>query len=423
MSRCQFLRLSFVATLVVGLCSLAHAADAPRGYQQKATVSAPTRLDWVFALANQSPASAPPQWLAGYDSAGQEYELFAPPSAGAKKTHPVILFISPSNQPSGWNQLQAVCKQMGIIFASPYGAGNDCPSPKRVRIVLDVLDDLRRKYPTDPDRTYLAGFSGGGRIACSVAFALPEYFGGILPICASGELREESWLRERVINRLSVALITGETDFNRSEVERLNGPLLTEVGVRTKVWTVPKLGHGIPDAKTLAEAVDWLEKAAPDRKKLAARYAAMRVDGDAAPSREQWSQALLKEAQNRLKQKATLFTGLMQLQGIRVRWADLPAAASAKQILTEYESRTERPWEDDDLAEQRKFLIAQARAIGAYASGPLPQQYAAERTEMAKLAVNLWQQVLADNPQSPAGKEAANRIPELQKIADGEMPK
>src|SRR5262249_25455661 len=158
----------------------------------------------------------------------QTYELFVP-AAKDKKPLPLILFVSPNNDASGWKSFESVCKQQGILFAGAHGAGNNCPGQKRVRIILDVLDDVRRNYPVDPDRTYVPGFSGGGRIACAIVFALPELFGGAMPICASGDLREETWLRHRVQDRLSVALLTGQTDFNRGEVERLRGPYLTAV--------------------------------------------------------------------------------------------------------------------------------------------------------------------------------------------------
>ncbi len=52
----------------------------------------------------------------------------------------------------------------------------------------------------------------------------------------------------------------------------------------------------------------------------------MRLADGAPLTRAQWSDALLKEAQQRLKNPATLFSGLMQLQGLSVRWSDLPAA-------------------------------------------------------------------------------------------------
>ncbi len=99
------------------------------------------------------------------------------------------------------------------------------------------------------------------------------------------------------------------------------------------------------------------------------------------------------------------------------RWPDLPIGAEAKKVLLEYDGRTERPWEADDLAEQRRFLIAQARAIDAYACGDLPPQYAKERPDAARQAIQLWEKVLADGPDTAAGREAKKRIPALEKIA------
>ena len=281
--------------------------------------------------------------------------------------------------------------------------------------MLDVLDDVRRRFAVDPDRTYLGGFSGGARVACRITFALPEYFGGVVPVCAAENLREESWLRQRVTDRLSVALMTGETDFNRGEIERFRGPLLSDVGVRTKVWMVPKLGHGLPSAAVLAETVRWLEEGLAQRRRLAAQWPAMRTTTEPA-SREAWSIALLNEAKQRLQNPATLYSGLSQLQGVAVRWQDLPAAAEANQILGKYEAEVERPWEADDLAEQRRFLLAEARGLAAYATGPLAPQYEKQRAGMAEAALQRWQMLLADDPDSPAGREAQQRMPELLKL-------
>lgn len=408
---------------VLSLCCLAAAAsplslpaaDAPTGHQPQVFVSEPTRLDWVFALANQSPAEAPAEWLKGYESKQQRYELFVPPEYDAKDAYPVVLFISAGGNPAGWGNWEAVCRQQKIIFASPHEAGNNTRMERRVRIVLDVLDDLRRRYHVDPDRTYLAGFSGGGRVACAIAFALPEYFGGVIPVCAGGDLRDEPWLRQRVVDRLSVASVTGDDDFNRGEVERFRGPLLAGVGVRAKVWTVAKMGHGIPDSRQFAGVFDWLEKGAAARRESAERYPALRIATDKPLDRQEWSQALFAEAQGRLKARETLYLGLMQMKGVSIRWADLPAGIEAKRILEEYEARKDRPWEQDDIAEQRRSLIARARALDAYASGDLPPQYAAMRSNMVAAAVQLWQLVIQDGHDAAAVAEAKRRIPELRK--------
>ena len=407
-----------VSALLSAMPRCAAAAEALVGYHAQVKVAAPTRLDWVFAVANQSPAEPPAQWLTGYESTEQKYELFVPENLDKRKPASVVLFISAGDGPAGWNQFQAVCRRAGVIFASPFGAGNNTPAPRRARIVLDVLDDIARRHKIDPDRTYLGGFSGGSRIACGIVFGLPEYFGGVIPVCGAEKLRDESWLRQRVTDRISVALVTGENDFNRAELERFREPMFAEVGVRVKRWTAPGLGHGVPDANTLGPVLAWLEEGAVERKRKATQWPAMRIGGAAVPSRTEWADALLKEAKVRLQKPATTYSGLMQLQGIATRWSDVSAAREANKILGEYEARAERPWEEEDIAEQRRFLIAQARSLDGYGSGDLPQQYAAQRKGMLQGAIQLWQQVLDDRPDSPPGKEAAIRIPKLQAMLE-----
>jgi predicted esterase len=407
---------SCLLLLLLAVIPSARADALPTGYHAKVTVSAPTRLDWTFALSNRSLANPPADWLGDYESKKQQYELFVP-RREAKKLLPVLLYLSPSSNQLGWKRFERLCKQQGILFACPFGAGNDCPSKKRVRIVLDVLDDLRRNYPIDADRTYLAGFSGGGRIACAIAFALPEYFGGVMPICASGDLRSESWLRQRVIDRLRVALLTGEKDFNRAEVERLRGPLLKEVGVSARVWLSRGMGHDIPPDALLLEVYRWLDEGAARRRDEAKRHPASRLAGDAVPERKEQAQALLAEAKKRLEKPEALYSGLMQLQGCMQRWPDLDAGAEAKKILLDYDGRADKPWEKDDIAEQRRFLIAKAHALDAYACGELPPMYIKERPAAARQALQLWQKVLDDGANTAPGREAKKRITVLEKIA------
>ena len=145
----------------------------------------------------------------------------------------------------------------------------------------------------------------------------------------------------------------------------------------------------------------------------------MRLAGDAAPARVDAAKALLAEGKKRLEAKESLYDGLMLLQGCMNRWPDVAAADEAKKILLDYDSRKEHPWEADDIAEQRRFLIAQARSLDAYASGDFPPQYAKERPGAAKQAMELWQKVLDDGADADACREAKKRIPALEKLAGG----
>ena len=412
MSRLSILIMSSVLSVVSFASALA--AKPVIGYHRSVTVTAATRLDSVFPLANQSPKVLPKSWLGDYDSTKQTYELFVPKNYSERKTWPVILFISPSDNAMGWQSLKELCTKRGIIFAGPQAAGNRCPTRKRVRIVLDVLDELRREYNIDPDRCYIGGFSGGGRIACAIGFALPELFGGVLPICASGDLRSESWLRHRVIDRVSVAHITGERDFNRGEVERYRGPMLRDAGVRSKVWTIRQMGHSVPTGAAWQPIWTWLEADLDRRRAFAKKFPASRTVRNAIPNRDQAAAELLSEARGRLKQPKLLYSGLRQLVGVRTRWPDTAAAKEAMKILQAYEGRKQRPWDKDDIAEQHRFLFARAKALDAYATGRLPRQYATSRGQMLNGAIRLWQNLQRDTAHPESAKMADERIPKLK---------
>ena len=405
------------ACLVIFVSKLQVFALEP-GHQPEAKVTAATGIDWVFAVSNQSPAAPPEDWLKGYDSAEQTFELYVPRGLKKDQGAGLIRFISPSERGSGLEAFRKVCDEQKLLFASPHKAGNNTDTKQRVRIVLDVLDEVRRQQKIDPDRTYIGGFSGGGRIACAIGFSLPEYFGGVIPVCAAGDLRDETWLQQRVIDRLSVAHLTGESDFNRGEVERFRGPLLAAVGGRSKVFLAPKSGHAIPPAALVSEAVRWLDSGVDARRKLAKEYPASRVAGDSSPSREELAAAILKEGKSRVAQKKTTWSGLMQLKGVLDRWPDLPAADEAKKLLLAQEQAADQNWQEEDVAWQRKLLIARAKALSDYATGPLPQQYSAQRPDMAKAAISMWQQILGDGQDKAAVAEGEKRLPELNKLLE-----
>ena len=68
-----------LATLAALHLGRVHSAEPlPPGTHDRGTVAAPTRLDWVFALSNQSPAKPPAEWTKGYVSTEQTYRLCVP---------------------------------------------------------------------------------------------------------------------------------------------------------------------------------------------------------------------------------------------------------------------------------------------------------------------------------------------------------
>ena len=397
------------------------AAPPPAGYTAKANVAAPTRLDWTFVVTNRSLTEVPADLLKpGYDSTKQSYELYLPPRKDAKRPIPSILFVSAGDEPGGWKAFEPICTEKGIAFIGVRGAGNGIAGGERVRIILDCFDDVRRQVTLDPDRTYASGFSGGARIACGIAFALPEYFGGVLPVAASGDLRQEQWLRFRIADRLSAALLTGDGDFNRGELELWKGPMWKELGIRTRVWVQPKTGHALPPSTTLLEAIAWLDEGVSARAALAKKFPSSRAVSDATPARDAAAKALLKEGEDQLKSPASLYSGLMVVKGVSERWPDTASGKAARKRLEEFEAKAEKPWEVEDVTELRKQFAAEARALSDYVLKGIPvgSPYEKQRPEIAKQAAELWKALIADAPESDLAKEGKKRTAELAPLME-----
>jgi poly(3-hydroxybutyrate) depolymerase len=64
-----------------------------------------------------------------------------------------------------------------MIFVSASNSGNDANVlDRREPLALLAAHNVRQRYPVDPDRVYIGGFSGGSRVAMRLAVAYPDVF-------------------------------------------------------------------------------------------------------------------------------------------------------------------------------------------------------------------------------------------------------
>jgi hypothetical protein len=378
------------------------AAAPPVGFQPEVGVENPTRLDWQFAVRDFGRDAA--KLPAAYESKQQRYQLYVPRSYDDSKLWPLVVFISPGDDPLGWRFWQKPCEDLGMLFCAAYAAGNNCPAGQRIRIVLDVLDDVRRHYRVDPDQTYLTGFSGGGRMACTIAFALPEYFGGVLPVCGTNPLNRLDYLRQRTRDRLSVAFLTGATDFNRKENEEYMHPLMQALGVRARLWVAPKLGHGIPGPDVLAEAVGWLKDDLPRRRADARERAALAADPQEVPTPLRQALRLVETAQAELQTPERTWRGVAMLQGVQARWPGTQASEKARELLDTIQAdpRQAARVAEQGGAEERRTLTAQAEAL--------------ERFGERQRALEAWQLLAEQHPTAAEGLKAAQEARRLRRL-------
>lgn len=385
------MRSALVLGLAVGLAG-------PVSAQTTAvTVSAPTRLDWAFAVRGfGKEAGVLP---AGYSSTAQKYQLFVPRGYSDKQAWPLVVFLSASNQSAGWPAWKKTCEKEGVFFCSPLTAGNNVAAMPRARIILDAVDDVRRKYRIDPDQTYLSGFSGGGRMACAIGFSLPEIFAGVVPVCGTNPLSPPDYLRHRLVDRVSVAFVTGERDFNRKENEVYMAPYFEQLGIRSKLWVAQGVAHGIPGPEVMAQVYSWLKEDLSRRRSDARdRPDLTLADGSA----DEQGKRLLAAAQKEFGDKTRIWHGVTLLQGITYRWPKTDAGRAASAILKKLLSDERLLDAIGELGarDEQKSLGAQAKALERFGNVPG--------------AIEAWQILATNYAGTPVGEEAEAQVRRLR---------
>ena len=347
------------------LCFSVHSGFAANGkYHKRMEVRQPTRLDWTFAATRRNFID-PPADLVGedYDSTQQSYEFFGPDAApDASQGLPLILYVSRKDQADGWHSWGKFCRKHGFCFAGPHLAGAKQSLPRRIRTILDVLDDVRRRHPIDPDRTFIAGSGESAHMACELGYSLPECFGGILAIGGGEPPPVPRWMQRRIAERLSVAFLSVERGKAATFTDAYFHPMAVAIGAETKHW---QRYHGkakTPSSDLLEEALLWADLGVFRRQELAAKVPSTRLHEKNPRKREEQAKTILAEAKQRLADESSLDAGLRELEGLQQRWPDLPTAAHAKSLRHEFAAKDQRPWgerrkEKLDLATKLMFAL------------------------------------------------------------------
>ena len=335
--------------LVIVVLVLFGQVDAAE-YQKRVAVQQPTRLDWTFAAGPTSLADPPPKLVKHvYDSTKQTYEFYGPslgsnevssnPSSG--RGYPLILFLSDRGRAMGWKHWQTFCRQNGFLFAGPHGTIKADLTSLRIRIVVDVLDDVRRRFPVDPDRTYLVGFYRNAAIGSRIAYRLPEYFGGMIAIAGGAPPPDEVLLQRNLANRLSVIHLVGERD-NPGVGNQVVGPVraiyhpkIANLQTRANLLGYAGRVHLMPPQNLLRNAIRWLEKDVGRRRSNAEQIPSSRIAD--APTREEHANRVLQDAMKMLDEPNTQTAAMNMLEGIQLRWPDVEAAGKAKSAFDSFE--------------------------------------------------------------------------------------
>lgn len=189
------------------------------------------------------------QVICQHDSS-QSYAIFLPGNYSPDRKWPLLLCFDPHADGLLPVRLFAgIAGELGYIVA---GSNNSANGVSNIEYVVRTFyEDVTGRYSIDPLRIYAAGFSGGGRIATSLALSWSNIKGVIT--CGAGLPGFQPSMSDRPF---AIAALAGDGDFNCSEVESLSEQLK---GSRFNLYTGIFPGtHAWPPQGQLAMAFIFL---------------------------------------------------------------------------------------------------------------------------------------------------------------------
>jgi pimeloyl-ACP methyl ester carboxylesterase len=219
------------------------------------------------------------------DLAQERFVVYVPQGSPPPGGYGLLVFVPPWPEaalPKDWPR---VLDRHGMIFVSAAHSGNAADTlDRRIPLALLGYENIRRRYPLDPNRAYVGGLSGGSRVALRVALAYPDLFRGALlnagsdPLGSDGIALPPTDLFRRFQDSTRLVFLTGDRDE-----ANLHNDLVSRKSLRD--WcvldvasvTMPRTGHQIADAPGLERALKALD--APNDVD-AAKLASCRADVD-----------------------------------------------------------------------------------------------------------------------------------------------
>jgi dienelactone hydrolase len=211
----------------------------------------------------------------------EQFFVHVPEEYTGDTAYGLIVFVdadSDSRQlPAGW---QTLLDSRKLLYIAPQNAGNDQDTSRRMGLAVLGALEMMKHYRIDPHRVYVAGFSGGARMAGLLGFFQADLFRGTIQNCGADfykavpvveatstvdtagnpyGLFQASDDEIASARRVRFALITGSRDFRHGNILDLYNGGFAHEGFKAKLFDVRGMAHDIADESTLSNVLDFLE--------------------------------------------------------------------------------------------------------------------------------------------------------------------
>lgn len=259
------------------------------------------------SFAEASPLSAWPEFLnhAGamwgigkgaqesspYRIADESFDVYVPKSYDGSAAFGVIAFVNSGKgggPPGGYDR---VCDEQKLIWIGGANVPNERDATNRGRLTVDAVFNIGKTYRINPERIYVSGMSGGGRVASHLAVPYADVFtGGSIFLCGCNPfITPSDPATAKRVDELAkshrFAFVTGSDDYNKPGTKDVCAQYQGMKLPYVKYFEQPGLGHALPSAMTFGEAVTFLDGP------LVAKAEAQLAAGKAAEKKKQWREA------------------------------------------------------------------------------------------------------------------------------------
>jgi hypothetical protein len=311
------------------------------------------------------PLAAEAAAMVDYNLPDESFEVYVPADYTGDKPFGLLVFVNP--HPSGRPPQNYVplLDKYHLIYVGPNKVGNDRFVRLRMGLAIDAVENMRKRYKIDPERIYVSGISGGGRVASMLGVGFADVFRGGFYIIGCDFYKEEKSTEKNGYYRRSYnvppakifnlarksskhVFLTGDNDGNRDQTQLYYNGFKRDGFEHITYFQVPGMGHQAPDA-------EWFEKglAALDEP-IAAAPVAGGARRPVTPATRPSAPPATTQAMDRATVAARLLgtakmyvdnrqyeLGRQKLTWIVQNFADTPAGITARKMLDQIKDRPE----------------------------------------------------------------------------------
>lgn len=254
--------VSIFGVILAASCS--PALQAPRGAPEAKTgayTTTFTERNPLSALAEMT-RRLPNLKPSDYTLSEESYVVSVPAAYKPERPYGLLVFINSFDSGDCEENFKGLLEKHRLIWIAAKKSGNDRPTPARMGMALDAVFNMKKLYAIDPDRVYVMGISGGGRVTSFLAPAFPDVFRGAIYLigCNSLAAKLPPDLQDRMKTTTSYVFLTGDADFNLPGTKRVFDEYQKAHFARTTYLQVPGMGHEVPPGEWVGKGLAFLDE-------------------------------------------------------------------------------------------------------------------------------------------------------------------